>query len=95
MSADAGRFGPFHQFTLDELKPGTPGCVAVEDWAAEWVDRLALGDTYDELLDRLDGSPWTMPDGSSATVDLPVQTTDPVYKRLKAIVRKVRQECGV
>lgn len=81
-----------HVFTLESLSARGTDRAQFEEWAEGWVDRLDDGYTYDDLLDRLDRSVWIEADGSRTTVDLPGQLDDPVYVRLRGILRRIRQE---
>jgi len=78
-----------YEFTLDDLARGGSQRAAVELALEGLVDRLDLGDTYDDVLDRLEG-PWEV-DGVWRRLDLPLDTSDPVYRRLLAIAREVRR----
>jgi hypothetical protein len=92
MIVEDPQLGLVWQFTLDELKSGTPTLEGVEEWWGGEIDRLDDGRTYDDLLDRLDGSPWLGEHGAWYKVDLGDETDTPVYRRLTAIGRRVRAE---
>lgn len=82
---------PIKVFTLDDLTFAGPDRAAVERWWEDEVDRLDLGDTYDDCLDRLDDSPWLV-GRVWHRIELPERVDDPVYVRLRNIGRQVRAE---
>lgn len=81
---------PDYEFTMESLAKGGRDREAVEEAIAGWIDRLDLGDTYDDVLDRLEG-PWLV-DGEWRRLNLPLQTSDPVYRRLLSIAKRIRKE---
>ena len=81
--------------TLEDLESGTPAREAVEEFLEGWVVDVGRGGyTYDDILDRLDGTSLLV-GGEWRTILLPGSTVDPVYRRLDAIARKVRREFGL
>ena len=77
--------------TLDELKVGTPVRDEIEDFFEAWLDGLDRGFTYDDLMDRLDGTRILLL-GVEYEVALPEMLDDPVYVRLVNIAKRVRRE---
>jgi hypothetical protein len=80
-----------YSFTIESLAAGGADLAAVEEWFADWLDTLE-GQTWDDIMDRLESTPWQRPDGEWVDLDLPGRTDDPVYKRLIRIGKRVRRE---
>jgi hypothetical protein len=82
-----------HRFTLASLAIGGQDRAAVETWAELYAPRVIdRSATYADLLDDLDGSPWIV-GADVRIVDLGDLLTDPVWKRLEGIVRRVVRDC--
>ena len=79
-----------YEFTMESLGKGGTDRDAVEEAIAGDIDRLNEGDTYDDVLDRLEG-PWQV-NGEWRQLGLPAQTNDPIYRRLLGIAKQVRRE---
>lgn len=80
---------PSYSFTLDSIAAKGTDRIQLEEFLEGWV--ADAGEPIDDVLDRLDGSIWDV-DGVTHRLNLPDQTTDPVYVRLVGIARKVRRE---
>jgi hypothetical protein len=81
---------PYYRFTLDSIAEDGSDREAVESYFEGEVDRIDNGDTYDDILDRMEG-PWEV-DGVWRTLDLGTSTDDPVYRKLRRIAQQIRRE---
>jgi hypothetical protein len=81
---------PRWAITADDVKDG-PIRTLVEGWLEDWVTMIRPGWTYDDLMDRLDGTTFYGPDGP-VILDLPDSTDHPTYKALVRLARRVRAE---
>lgn len=77
--------------SLDDLAVGTPAREAVEEQIEAWIPNLGPGFTYDDLLDKIDGSTIVV-EHEVRTLDLPGQIDDPVYVRLRNLAKRIRSE---
>lgn len=81
-----------HIFTLESLSKRGADRAAFEDWAESQAPRAIDGESLDDVLDRLDGSTWSV-GYSMGTVDLGSSMVSPVYRRLRSILARVVRQC--
>jgi hypothetical protein len=83
----------FHHFSLTSLALDGADRQAVETWAESYAPRIIdRSATYADMLDDLDGSPWIV-GNEVRIIDLGDSFTDPAWKRLEGIVRRVVRDC--
>ena len=82
----------WHPLTIDELKDGPivdQVEASIESWLPNYVSDTGRVSSYDDLLDKaVDGLP--LDDGRKA--DLGPEYDSPVFRRLKAIARRLVRE---
>ena len=88
----------YHHFTLASLATNGSDRPQFEEWCETYAPHVVGGrQSYDDLLDRLDGSTWNVYNGRRVvdvlTVDLPTSFSDPVWRKLRSILSGVIREC--
>ena len=86
--SSVGLSDAYHQFTFESVAQGGADRREVESWFESHVDLLDRGHSWDDLIDRLDGSSWS--DGR--TVDIDCGYDGLVCRALLRVGRAVRQD---
>lgn len=89
----------YHHFTVESLAKDGADRAQFEQWCEDYAPFAAGGrQSFDDLLDRLDGSAWNLRHGGRIvevqTVDLPTSFSDPVWRKLRAILSSVLRNCA-
>lgn len=81
-----------YRFSLASLARTGVDRARVEDWFETFSSRVTGGGmTYDNLIDEMDGATWLV-GRERCEVELPSTYSDPIFLKLRSILRSVLRQ---